>query len=95
MRSHQKIFAFDLKRQKRSAPARPTTLGDPWQIGQGISFIPFYSLASERCKSDEVKEAMHYSLTRCGLSYLVINLLLFVLILILLMSIARKIAISI
>jgi len=58
-----------------------------WQIGQSVSFIPFDSLASERCKSDEVKEALHYSLTRGGLSYLVINLLLFVLIIILLMSI--------
>jgi hypothetical protein len=44
----------------------------------GHIFVLF-GFAGERCKSDEVKEALRYSLTKRALSNLVINLLIIVL----------------
>ncbi|VVB72990.1 Uncharacterised protein [uncultured archaeon] len=56
------VFLEEASEEER--PGQADNLGSPWQIGQGVSFIPFDSLASERCKSDKVKEALHYSPTR-------------------------------
>jgi hypothetical protein len=47
----------DIYRREAPRPSRKPQ-GGQWQIGQGTSFIPFhFTLASERCKSDMVKEA--------------------------------------